>query len=67
LCKQRKKQLIIGTGLLTGIGDKQMPSISEVMDYAYLRNQGIEAFLIAGSNALYQPIKTLEFISEFDL
>lgn len=67
LCKQRKKQLIIGTGLLTGIGDKQMPSVSEVLDFAYLRNQGIEAFLIAGSNALYQPIKTLDFISEFDL
>lgn len=67
MCKQRKKQLIIGTGLLTGIGDQQMPSVSEVLDFAYLRNQGIEAFLIAGSNALHQPIKTLEFINEFDL
>ena len=66
LCKQHNKQLIIGTGLLNGIGDKQSPTIAEVMDYGYLRRQGVEAFLIAGSNALYQPVMTLEFMREFD-
>ncbi len=66
LCKERNKQLIVGTGLLNGIGEKQSPTISEVMDYGYLRRQGTVAFLIAGSNALYQPLKTLAFMQEFD-
>ncbi len=66
LCKKHRKQLIIGTGLLTSISDKQFPTISEVMDYGYLRNKGIEAFLIAGSNALNFPLETLEFMQEFE-
>ncbi len=67
LCKEHNKQLIIGTGLLTGIGHKQSPTISEIMDYSYLRNMGIEAFLIAGSNAHNYPLQTLEFMQEFEL
>ncbi len=65
LCKKHNKKLIIGTGLLTGISDKQTPSISEVMDYGYLRNMGVDAFLISGSNANNQPLKTLQFMNNF--
>jgi len=66
LCKELGKELIIGTGLLNGVTDKQSPTIAEVMDYGYLRSKGIEAFLIAGSNALYYPVQTLKFMKEFE-
>jgi pyruvate kinase len=67
LCKIHGKKLIIGTGLLAGIGDKQTPSISDVMDYSYLRHMGIDAFLISGSNAHNEPLITLKFIKDFEL
>lgn len=66
LCKMHNKRLIIGTGLLTNIGDKGSPSISEVMDYSYLRSMGIDAFLIAGTNAHNKPFETLQFIKSFE-
>jgi pyruvate kinase len=66
LCKANNKRLIIGTGLLASVGDNRTPTISEVMDYGYLRNMGIEAFLIAGSNAHKRPIETLRFMREFE-
>jgi pyruvate kinase len=65
LCFAQKKELIIGTGLLSGIGDNKPPSISDVMDYGYLRSMGIQAFLISGSNAHKKPLETLKFMSEF--
>ncbi len=67
LCKTHNKHLIIGTGLLAGIGDKQAPTISDVMDYSYLRSNGINAFLISGSNAHNRPFETLAFMREFEL
>lgn len=66
LCRENKKELIVGTGLLTSISDKQSPTISEVTDYGYLRSRGIGAFLIAGSNALNHPMETLAFMQEFE-
>ncbi len=66
LCSTQNKKLIIGTGLLTSLSDKQSPAISEITDYGYLRHQGIEAFLISGSNALKYPFETLKFMREFD-
>lgn len=66
-CRQHNKPLIIGTGLLTGIGDKGSPSIAEIADYSYLRQQGIEGFLIAGTNANTHPLQTLAFMREFEL
>lgn len=65
-CKSQNKQLIIGTGLLNGIGDKLTPSIAEIMDYSYLRTMGIDTFLITGTNATHQPFKTLEFMHSFE-
>jgi pyruvate kinase len=64
-CRKNGKELIIGTGLLTTISDKQGPTISEVTDYGYLRNKGIAAFLIAGSNAHNYPLETLRFMKNF--
>lgn len=66
LCKTHKKKLIVGTGLLANLSNKQSPTISEVVDYGYLRHQGIESFLISGSNALKYPVETLAFMREFD-
>ena len=66
LCAKNDKQLIVGTGLLTSISDKISPTISEVMDYSYLRKRGIEAFLIAGSNSLNYPKETLGFMQQFE-
>lgn len=65
-CKNLNKQIVIGTGLLSGIGDKSAPSISEIMDYSYLRIKGVNGFLITGSNANLQPIKTLKYMSDFE-
>lgn len=65
LCRERKKHLIIGTGLLNGIGEKGAPSIAEIMDFGYLRDMEIEGFLIAGPVAQKQPLKVLEFMSNF--
>jgi pyruvate kinase len=67
LCKTNNKKLIVGTGLLASIGDGMTPTISEVMDYGYLRNVGIEGFLIAGSNAHKKPLETLQFMQDFEL
>lgn len=65
LCNKQKKKLIIGTGLLNGIIDKEAPSIAEIMDYGYLRSMDIEAFLISGSMANKQIIETLKFMNDF--
>lgn len=65
LCRLHDKRLIIGTGLLAGIGDKKAPTIAEVMDYGYLRGRGVDAFLIAGSNAHKAPLETLAFMKAF--
>jgi pyruvate kinase len=66
LCRKQNKELIVGTGLLNGITDKQSPTIAEIMDFGYLRSKGISSFLIAGSNALYYPTETLKFMCEFE-
>ena len=65
LCRQHNKKLIIGTGLLSSISDKQSTTIAEVMDYAHLRNRGIDGFLLAGSNAQKYPFETLEFMRNY--
>lgn len=65
LCNKQKKKLIIGTGLLNGISDKETPSIAEIMDYGYLRSMNIEAFLISGSMTNKQIIETLKFMNDF--
>lgn len=65
LCRSNHKKLIVGTGLLAGIGDQKSPSIAEIMDYGYLRNEAVDAFLIAGSNAHNAPFETLKFMNEF--
>lgn len=67
LCKQHNKKLVVGTGLLANISDKQSPTISEIMDYSYLRRENIEGFLLAGSNALNFPLQILEFMEEFEI
>jgi pyruvate kinase len=66
LCKLHGKQMIVGTGLLASIGDNKTPTISEVTDYGYLRNAGVDAFLISGSNAHNKPFETLEFMQDFE-
>lgn len=66
LCKKRNKQLIIATGILAGIGEKGAPSITDIMDYGYLRDVGVDAFLIAGSNAHNMPFETLQFMEKFE-
>lgn len=66
LCRIHNKRLIIGTGLLAGICDTGAPSISEVMDYGYLRSRKVDAFLIAGSNAHKKPMETLQFMKAFE-
>lgn len=66
LCTENNKQLIVATGLLEGIADNGYPSIAEMMDYGYLRDRGIKAFLIAGSNARKKPFETLAFMRSFE-
>ncbi len=66
ICKSNNKTLILATGILNGIGDKLYPSIAEIMDYSYLRHQGIDAFLITGANANIRPFETLEFMKNFN-
>ncbi|HEY1047144.1 MAG TPA: pyruvate kinase [Bacteroidia bacterium] len=66
LCAEQGKLLIIGTGLLTGIGEKLNPSIAEIMDYAHLRSKGIKGFLLTGANASKQGLATLQFMNEFE-
>ena len=66
LCQKHGKQLVVGTGLLTTISDKQDPTIAEVMDYSQLRHAGVNGFLLAGSNALNYPLETLKFMRKFE-
>ena len=66
LCRMRGKKLIVGTGLLASIGENKTPTISELMDYGYLRNEDIDSFLISGSNAHNKPFETLEFMKQFE-
>ncbi len=65
MCHMHQKQLIIATGILGGIGEKGTPTIADVMDYGYLRDSGINAFLIAGTNALHKPFETLQYMQSF--
>jgi pyruvate kinase len=67
ICHAHKRQLIVATGILAGIGDRGLPTIADVMDYGYLSNMGVDAFLITGTNALHKPFETLQFMRAFGL
>ncbi|MBL7711783.1 MAG: hypothetical protein JNL13_04940, partial [Chitinophagaceae bacterium] len=66
LCRAQGKRLIVATGLLPGIGEKGFPAIAEIADYAQLRQQGVDAFLITGTNAQRYPAQTLQFMRDFE-
>lgn len=42
------------------------PSISDILDFGYLRNLNVDSFLIAGSNANHYPFETLNLITNFE-
>jgi pyruvate kinase len=65
-CKSVNKELILATGLFADLKNSGKPSISDLMDFGYLRNRGVSSFLIAGSNANHYPFETLDLITNFE-
>jgi pyruvate kinase len=65
-CKNFNKELILATGLFGDLKNTGKPSISDLMDYGFLREQTVNAFLIAGSNANKYPFETLDLITNFE-
>ena len=65
-CKLMNKELILATGLFADLKNSGKPSISDLMDFGYLRNRGVSSFLIAGSNANHYPFETLDLITNFE-
>ncbi len=65
-CKASNKELILATGIFGDLKNSGKPSISDLVDFGYLRNMGVNAFLIAGSNANHYPFETLHLIKNFE-
>lgn len=65
-CKKQGKELILATGLFGDLKNTGKPGISDVMDFGFLRDMGVNAFLIAGSNANQYPFETLDLITNFE-
>jgi pyruvate kinase len=65
-CSVLKKELILATGLFGDLKNSGKPSISDIMDFGFLRSLNVEAFLIAGSNANQFPFETLDLITNFE-
>ena len=66
LCKAHDKELILATGLFGDLKNTGKPSVSDLMDFGFLRDMEINSFLIAGSNANQYPFETLELITNFE-
>lgn len=66
LCKANDKELILATGLFGGLNNAGKPGISDLMDFGFLRDMEVNAFLIAGSNANKYPFETLDLITNFE-
>jgi pyruvate kinase len=65
-CKALNKELILATGLFGDIKNSNKPSISDILDFGYLRSLNVNAFLIAGTNARHYPFETLHFMTNFE-
>lgn len=65
-CKSSNKELILATGLFGDLKNSGKPSISDLMDFGFLRDMGVNAFLIAGTNANHYPFETLDLITNFE-
>ena len=65
-CKDLNKELILATGLFGDLKNSNKPSISDIMDFGFLRNLKVDAFLIAGSNAIHYPFETLNLITNYE-
>lgn len=65
-CKAFRKELILATGLFADLKNSGRPSISDLMDFGFLRSREVNAFLIAGSNANQFPFETLNLIANFE-
>ncbi|MEO6302427.1 MAG: pyruvate kinase [Bacteroidia bacterium] len=65
-CKSLNKELIVATGLFGNLKNSNKPSISDIMDFGFLRNLKVDAFLIAGSNAIHHPFETLNLINNYE-
>lgn len=66
LCKTNDKELILATGLFGDLKNTGKPSISDLMDFGFLRDMKVNAFLITGSNANKYPFETLDLITNFE-
>lgn len=51
LDKPLTNELILATGLFGDLENSSKPSISDILDFGFLRNLNVDSFLIAGSNA----------------
>lgn len=65
-CATLNKNLILATGLFGDLKNSGKPSISDLMDFGFLRSMDVESFLIAGSNATQFPFETLDLIKNFE-
>lgn len=65
-CRVLNKELILATGLFGDLKNSGKPSISDRMDFGFLRSVNVESFLIAGSNANQFPFETLDLITNFE-
>lgn len=65
-CMTLNKELILATGLFGDLKNSGKPSISDIMDFGFLRSLQVESFLIAGSNANQFPFETLDLIVNFE-
>jgi pyruvate kinase len=65
-CHSLNKELILATGLFGDLKNSGKPSISDILDFGFLRDLKVSSFLIAGSNAIYHPLATLDLISNFE-
>jgi pyruvate kinase len=65
-CREQNKELILATGIFASLKGSSNPSIADIMDFAFLRNQGVDSFLITGTNANHYPFETLKLITNFE-
>lgn len=65
-CREQHKGLILATGIFASLKGSSNPGIADIMDFSFLRSQGVDSFLITGTNANQYPFETLELINNFE-
>lgn len=63
-CNKANKSIIVATGILSSLSEKNRPSISEITDLNFLIDQGITSFLLGDQITISNPGKAALWLNK---